>query len=147
MQRSDLYYFLIYPQKFNPQRIMKMQSISCFSLFLSNVKQLHQFRGASLLAQMVKNLPARQETWVWSLSQRDPLEEEIVIHASIIAWRIPWTEEPDRLPFMGLQRVRHDWATNISICFPLKIFFPFIHQYIVGEIKIDFNIIKPRNWV
>ena len=64
MQRSDLYYPLIYLEKFNPKRIMKMQPISCFILFLSNIKQLHQFPGASLVTQMVKNLPAVQETWV-----------------------------------------------------------------------------------
>ena len=52
-----------------------------------------------------------QETWVRSLDQED-LEKEIAAHASILAWRIPWTEEPGRLQSMGLQGVRHDWATN-----------------------------------
>ena len=53
---------------------------------------------------MVKNLPAMQETWVsWS-----PLEKEMAAHSSILAWRIPWTEEPDRLHSMGSQRVRQD---------------------------------------
>ena len=47
---------------------------------------------ASLVAQIVKNLPALQETWVESLGRKDPLEEEMVIHSSILAWRIPWTE-------------------------------------------------------
>ena len=63
---------------------------------------------ASLVAQMVKNLPAIQETWVRSLSQEDPLEEGTATHSSILAWRIPWTEEHGRLQSMGLQRVRHD---------------------------------------
>ena len=62
----------------------------------------------SLLAQMVRNLPAMQETWVGSLDQEDPLEEEMAIHSSILAWRIPWTKEPGGLQSMGLQRVRHD---------------------------------------
>ena len=53
--------------------------------------------GASLVAQRVKNLPAMQETWVGSLDQEDPLEKEIAIHANILAWKIPWTEEPGRL--------------------------------------------------
>ena len=66
----------------------------------------------SLVAQMVKNLPAKQETWVWSLSQEDPLEKGMAIHCSILAWRIPWIEEPGGLQSTGLQRVRHDWATN-----------------------------------
>ena len=61
-----------------------------------------------LVAQMVKNLPAVQETQVQSLGQEDPLEKEMGTHSSILAWRIPWTEEPSRLPSMEPQRVRHD---------------------------------------
>ena len=57
---------------------------------------------------MVKNPPAMQETWVQFLVQEDPLEEGMVIDFSILAWRIPWTEEPGGLPSMGLQRVGHD---------------------------------------
>ena len=53
--------------------------------------------GASLVAQMVKNQPAMQETWVLSLSQEDLLEKGMATHFSILAWRIPWTEEPGRL--------------------------------------------------
>ena len=67
-----------------------------------------QHREASLVAQMVKNPPAMPETWVRSLGQEDPLEKDTVTHSSILAWRIPWTEEPGRPQFMGLQRVRHD---------------------------------------
>ena len=52
---------------------------------------------APLVAQTVKNLPAKQETWVWSLGWEDPLEQEIATHSSIPAWEIPWTEEPGRL--------------------------------------------------
>ena len=57
---------------------------------------------------MEKNLPAKQETRVLILSQEDPLEEEMAIYFSILAWEIPWTEEPGRLQCMGSQRVRHD---------------------------------------
>ena len=53
-----------------------------------------------------------QEMWVWSLGQENPLEEEMAIHSSILAWEIPGTEEPDGLPSMGLQRVGHNWATE-----------------------------------
>ena len=60
---------------------------------------------------MVKNLPAMQETWVGSLGQEDPLEEEMATHSSILAWETPWTEEPGRLHLMGLQK-RHDLATE-----------------------------------
>ena len=61
---------------------------------------------ASLVAQMVKNQPAMQETWVQSLGWDDPLEEGMATHSSILAWRIPWTEEPAGLQSLGLQR--HD---------------------------------------
>ena len=67
---------------------------------------------ASLVAWMVKNLPATQELQVWSLSWEDPLEKGMATDSSILAWRIPWTEEPGGLWSMGLQRVKHDWATN-----------------------------------
>ena len=56
---------------------------------------------------MVKSLPAVQETWVQSLGWQDPLEKEMATHSSTLAWKIPWTEEPDRLQSMGLQRVGH----------------------------------------
>ena len=64
--------------------------------------------GASLVAQMVKNLPAVQETQVQSLGQEDPLEKGMATHSSILAWRIPWTEEPSGLQSIGLQRVGHN---------------------------------------
>ena len=60
------------------------------------------------MAQMVKNLPAMQETQVQSLGGEDPLEKEMATHSSIPAWRIPWTKKPGRLQSMGLQRVGHD---------------------------------------
>ena len=63
---------------------------------------------ASVVVQMVQNLPVNQETWVQSLGQEDVLEKGMATHSSILAWRIPWTEEPGGLPSMGLHRVRHD---------------------------------------
>ena len=57
----------------------------------------NQLQGASLVAQLVKNLPAVQETWVPSLGWEDPLEKEMATHSSIIAWKISWTEEPGEL--------------------------------------------------
>ena len=60
---------------------------------------------------MVTNLPAMQETLVWSLGQEDPLEKGMATHPNILAWRIPWTEKPE-LQSPGSHRVRHDWATN-----------------------------------
>ena len=70
----------------------------------------HHSRRTSLIAQLVKNLPAMQETWVQFLSREDPLEEEMAILSSIVAWKIPWTEEPGRLQSMGWRRVRCNWA-------------------------------------
>ena len=61
---------------------------------------------------MVKDLPAIQETQVRSLGQEDPLEKKMATHSSILAWRIPWTEEPGRLQSMRSQRVGHNWAAN-----------------------------------
>ena len=59
--------------------------------------------GASLVAQILKHLPAVQETQVQSLGRDNPLEKEMATHSSILAWKIPWSEEPDRLQSMGLQ--------------------------------------------
>ena len=67
------------------------------------------------MAQRLKRLPAMQETWVWPLGGEDPLEREMATHSSILAWRIPWKEEPGGLQSMGLQRVGHDWATSLSL--------------------------------
>ena len=63
---------------------------------------------ASLVAQMVKNLPVMQETQVRFLDWEDPLEEGMATHSGILAWRIPWTEEPGGLQSVGSQRVGHD---------------------------------------
>ena len=63
---------------------------------------------ASLVAQRLKHLPAVQETRVRSLGREDPLEKEMATHSSILAWRIPWTEEPGGLQSTGSRRVRHD---------------------------------------
>ena len=70
---------------------------------------------ASLLAQRLKRLPAMRETWVRSLGQEDPLEKEMSTHSSILAWRIPWTEELGGLQSMGSQRVGHNRATSLSL--------------------------------
>ena len=64
---------------------------------------IHTYIQASLVIQIVKNVPAMQETQVRSLGQEDPLEKGMAIHSSILAWRIPWTEEPGGLQTMGLQ--------------------------------------------
>ena len=69
---------------------------------------VHGVLRASLVAQRLKHLTPVQETQVRSLGREDPLEKEMATHSSILAWRIPWTEEPGRLQSMGSQRVGHD---------------------------------------
>ena len=66
------------------------------------------------MAQLVKNSPAMWETWVQSLGWEDPLEEGVATHSSILAWRIPWTEEPGMLQSMGSPRSRHDSVTKTT---------------------------------
>ena len=78
---------------------------------------------------VVKNLRSNEKTWIRPLGREDPLEKEMGIHSSILAWRIPWTEEPSGLQSMGSQRVGHDWATSRqslldSLYWVLMIFLP-----------------------
>ena len=83
----------------------------------------------SLVAQIVKSLPAMRETWLQSLGREDPLEKKMATHSSILAWEVPWMEEPDWLQSMGSQRVRHDWASSLlgDLCTP-----PFEKQWSIG---------------
>ena len=82
----------------------------------------------SLVAQMVKNPPALQETWLWSVAWEDPLEEGMATHSSILTWRMPWTEEPGGLQSMGSQRVRHGWVT--------KHIYPYTHTHTHTHIRV-----------
>ena len=74
---------------------------------------------ASLVTQMIKNLPALQETQVWSLGWDNSLEKEMATHSTILAWKIPWAEEAGGLQSMGSPWVGHDWATNVMSCVSL----------------------------
>ena len=100
-------------------RLLSMESQS--RTWLSNFTFFH------FVDQMVKNLPAMRETWVRSLGAEDPLEKGKATHSSILAWRIPWTEESGGLQSVGLQRVWHNWATKHThsyfIHFPLMLMF------------------------
>ena len=78
------------------------------SFILLHVLWLTHLRWTSLVAQMVKHLPTVWETQVQSLRKEDPLEKEMATHSSILAWEIPWTEEPGRLQSVESQRVGHD---------------------------------------
>ena len=70
---------------------------------------------ASLVAQTVKRLSRMRETWTRALGWEDPLEKEMAIHSSTIAWKIPWTEEPGRLQSMGSQRIGHNWVISFHL--------------------------------
>ena len=76
---------------------------------------------ASLVAQVVNNLPTMWKTQVWSLVWEDPLEKEMTTHSSIFVWIVPWTEEPGGLQSMELQRVWHDQVTNTSLHLPFGV--------------------------
>ena len=78
------------------------------------LKEGIKVKWSFLVAQMVKNLPATQETQVQFLVQEDPLKKGMATHSSTLAWRIPWTEEPDGLQSVGSQRVRHNWVTSTT---------------------------------
>ena len=111
--RPFLKYIKVYLMKFNQfsksfQILLDSDSASCPFMYSSQLyPQTWQVSNLdSLMAQWVKNLPAMQETqetWVWSLGQKDHLEEEMETHSSILAWRISWTEEPGGLLSMGSQ--------------------------------------------
>ena len=75
-------------------------------------RDVYEIDVASVMAWIAKNLSAVQEIWVQSLAWEDPLEKGMATHFSILAWKIPWAEEPGRLQSMGLQRIRHNWVTN-----------------------------------
>ena len=80
---------------------------------LENLEKASLLKFLHLVAQMIKCLPAMRETRVRFLGQEDPLEKEMAIHSSTLAWKIPWTEDPNRLQSMGSQRVGPDWAMSL----------------------------------
>ena len=100
--------------------------IRSLDFILRSQKLLGCFRQAydvtSPLAQTVKRLPTMRETRVRSLGQEDPLEKEMATHSSILAWKIPWTEEPGWLLSMGSQRVGHDGVTALSTIYDVTYF-------------------------
>ena len=91
--------------KFSPWTSLFLGGLFCWSLSVLST---------SLVAQTVKCLPTMWETRFQSLGWEDLLEKEMATQSSTLAWKIPWTEEPGRLQFMGSQRVRHDWATDFT---------------------------------
>ena len=116
---------------------------SFFSFLLSLTYTYHP----NTVAQMVKNPPAMQETRVRSLGQEDPLEKGMATHSSILAWRIPWTEEAGGLQSMGSQRVGHNWAINTTTNTPAASFHVFafiISVFIVFLVWISNGLLFPH---
>ena len=89
--------------------------LQCIYTYVKAFVNIYLALWASLVAQMVKNPLVMQEAWVRSLGWEDSLEKGTATHSSILAWRIPWMEEPGRLQSLGLLRVGHDWATSLSL--------------------------------
>ena len=119
--QRDIYALLLSKQRESRKLWLCLLFLSCLHLKISlcqtgvfGVADSHplQYEDASLVAQTVNNLPAIQETRVWSLGLEGSLEKGMAIHSSILAWRIPWTEEPRGPQSLRLQRVRHNWTTK-----------------------------------
>ena len=110
--------------------------------FLWNAICYHFKKSNNILAQTVKRLPAMRETRVQSLGQEDPLEKEMASHSCILAWKIPWME-PGRLQSMGLQRVRHDWATSHAV--RNKLFTIFINYELIFIFSQVFEMVYHFN--
>ena len=99
---------------------------------------------ASLVAQVVKNLPAMPETWVWFLCQEYPLEKGMAIHSDILAWRIPWTEEPGGLQSIGLQT---QWVINIHFSMSLlPLHFLFKDALILKHTSCTYSQVNAHNY-
>ena len=98
--------------------------------------------GISLMAQTIKNLPEMKDTWVRSLAQEDPLEKEMVTPSGILAWRIPWTEEPGGLQSTGSQSWLQ-WTTNTHF---LSTHLPAVCSYILLSILLGVVLFSPFLW-
>ena len=107
---SPLHYII--QEKTSPFLYRTKRSVGDFLLNKQSNSTFLTSELASLVAQLVKSLPAMQETQDRSLGREDPLEKGMATHSSILAWRIPSTEKPGRLQAMGSQRVGHDCVTN-----------------------------------
>ena len=108
---------------------MRNSHLTCFqepNYIYIYIYKIYVYIWASLVAQLVKTLPAMQETQVRSLGWEDPLEKEMASHSNILAWRIPWTDEPGRLQSRGLQRVRHNLANKPP---PPRIYSPYFSLF------------------
>ena len=97
--------------------------------------------GYPLVAQTAKNLTAMQETQIQSLGWEDPLEKGMATHFNILAWRIPWTEEPSGLQSMGLQRVGYNWGTTTTYGY-LILYVSFVEKVILSSTELTWHLCK-----
>ena len=104
-------------------------------------KSQTQISDWTTTVQMVKNLPAIQETWVWSLGQEDPLKKGIATHFSILACEIPWTQQPGGLQPVGSQIIGHDWPTNTSRVYPSR-----FHKELTNYDNENFSALPDIPW-
>ena len=102
-------------------------------------------KKTSLVAQTVKRLLKMRETQVQSLGWEDPLEKEMATHSGTLAWKIPWMEEPGRLQSMGSQRVRHNWATSLSLSRLKKIINSFLNLSFYTHEMTEFHQEQQKN--
>ena len=91
---------------------IKFIHLKCSIHFDECIHPYTDFPSGSVVKESAYNAGDAQKTWFWSLGHEDPLEKEMATHSSVLAWRIPWTEEPDKLQSTRSQRVRHDWVTK-----------------------------------
>ena len=146
-------------QKYPPISLVTQVSTKTFIFFLASAPPskslvshplagrgrfavIYSVIGASLGTQMVKNLPAMQEAWVWSLGGEDVLEKGMATHSGILAWRIPCTEEPGGLLSMGSQRVGHKWVTVSLFFILLSYWFPSVAEFLVART----NLLSLSQW-
>ena len=127
-----------------------MWQVQMFFIFKDKKSMIYNgiiLSKASQVAQWVKNLPAKQETWVWSLGWEDPLEEGMADHSSILAWEIPGTEEPSMLQSKGSQRVGHDWNNwpHMHVILSIKRSRFLIHKITWTHLKIISWVKEIRN--
>ena len=121
---------------------------SSFFIILNYERMINTFTGdlASLVAQTVKRLSAMQETWVRSLGWEDPLEKEMAAHSSTLAWKIPWTAEPSRLPSMGSKEsdttewLHSLWKIQNKVTYISTIYYNYFKVDKLGFLVGSFNI-------
>ena len=150
---GEVLVFMLLNSGWLPMLLLYFWLIHSYLKLLTAAMNYSSLFRAPLLAQTVKNLPAMQEAWVWSLGWEDPLEKGMETHSSVLAWRISWTEEPDGPQSMASQSVRHNsepHTLSLSLLVPRNLHTNFnMHLSIilhVSHIPSFSNPEKLSNW-